>query len=129
MRYARASFGGSGKPPPFLILLYQNLPENQCIFVRGFRVARVLKIWPRLRGAGPTPDIGGYGPGPASDRQLVVEPIGSPAGTDVKSTFICLFFLQFFNVSNYQDPLHVLLQFIAEVSNSMDCRPCLHDGS
>ena len=29
----------------------QNLPENQCIFIRGFRVTRFSKIIPRLRGA------------------------------------------------------------------------------
>jgi len=30
----------------------QNLPENQCVLVRGFRVTRVLRILPRrLRGA------------------------------------------------------------------------------
>ena len=29
----------------------QNLPENQCIFVRGFRVTRFLKIIPGIRGA------------------------------------------------------------------------------
>ena len=35
----------------------QNLPENQCVFIRGFRVARVLGILRRrLRGAaGPNP--------------------------------------------------------------------------
>lgn len=35
-----------------LTLSNQNLPENQCIFIRGFRVARFSsKIIPRLRGA------------------------------------------------------------------------------
>ena len=29
----------------------QNLPENQCIFIRGFRVSRFSKIIPRLRAA------------------------------------------------------------------------------
>jgi hypothetical protein len=30
----------------------KNLPENQCVLVRGFRVTRVLRILPRrLRGA------------------------------------------------------------------------------
>ena len=35
----------------------QNLPENQCVFIRGFRVTRVLGILHRrLRGAaGPNP--------------------------------------------------------------------------
>jgi hypothetical protein len=35
-----------------LICLHQNLPEDQCLFVRGFRVTRFLGILPpRLRGA------------------------------------------------------------------------------
>jgi len=36
---------------------FQNLPENQCLFIRGFRVTRVLGIFHRqLRGAaGPNP--------------------------------------------------------------------------
>jgi hypothetical protein len=29
----------------------QNLPENQCIFIRGFRATRLLGILPKLRGA------------------------------------------------------------------------------
>jgi hypothetical protein len=29
----------------------QNLPENQCIFIRGFRVTRFPMILPRLRAA------------------------------------------------------------------------------
>jgi len=40
-----------------------------------------------------------------------------------------IFFCIFFNVSKYQDPLHVLLQYIAEVSNSMDRRACVHDDN
>jgi hypothetical protein len=41
-----------------LFCLHQNLPEDQCIFVRGFRATRKLKIMPpRLKGAaGPNPD-------------------------------------------------------------------------
>jgi len=34
------------------LCIRQNLPENQCVLVRGFRVTRVLRILPRrLRGA------------------------------------------------------------------------------
>ena len=42
-----------------VFLSMQNLPENQCVFIRGFRVTRVLGILPRrLRGAaGPNPDL------------------------------------------------------------------------
>jgi len=71
----------------------ENLPENQCIFVRGYRVVRLLNIWPKLRGlAGPAPDI--HEPGPGSGLEL----ISIPADTD------------------YQDPLHVLLEYVAEVN-------------
>ncbi|KAI0291080.1 hypothetical protein B0F90DRAFT_1779787 [Multifurca ochricompacta] len=70
----------------------QNLPEDQCIFVRGFRVTRFIRILPRLRGAaGPAPLPDGHEPEP--DAQLV----SVPAGT------------------NYQDPLRTLLEYIAEV--------------
>jgi len=41
-------------------IFHQNLPENQCIFVRGFRVKRTFKLFPRVRGAAePTPDSSG----------------------------------------------------------------------
>jgi len=59
----------------------QNLPQNQCIFVRGFRVTRRRYFWPKLRGAGPAPDLGE--PEPESDRRL--ELISIPADTDVCS--------------------------------------------
>ena len=59
---------------------YEDLPENQCIFVRGFRVARILGMWPRLRGqAGPVPNAGDDLPEPEFDPHL--ELIGVP-GTD-----------------------------------------------
>ncbi|KAH9025502.1 hypothetical protein EDB85DRAFT_2149706 [Lactarius pseudohatsudake] len=39
----------------------KDLPEDQCIFIRGFRVIRKYKIFPRLKGAaGPNPDPEGY---------------------------------------------------------------------
>jgi hypothetical protein len=61
---------------------YQDLPENQCIFVRGFRVTRFLKILPRVRGAAePTQDSGGREP--EFDMQLIT----IPADTNV-SLFI-----------------------------------------
>jgi len=93
-----------------LIPCVQNLPQNQCIFVRGFRVARILSIWPRLRGAGPAPDLGEREP--ESDRRL--ELISIPADTDVCSR--CHHFLSSADVSKYQDPLHILSAHIAEVS-------------
>jgi hypothetical protein len=62
------------------LVAFQNLPQNQCIFVRGFRVVRLLNVWPKLRAAGPTPDLGQ--PGPESDRYL--ELISIPATDDVR---------------------------------------------
>ncbi|KAI0290551.1 hypothetical protein B0F90DRAFT_1671913 [Multifurca ochricompacta] len=52
----------------------QNLPEDQCIFVRGFRVTRFIRILPRLRGAaGPAPLPDGHEPEP--DAQLYQDPL------------------------------------------------------
>jgi hypothetical protein len=52
----------------------QDLPEDQCIFVRGFRVTRKLKILPpRLKGAaGPNPDKEGHDE--ESDMELIPIP-------------------------------------------------------
>ncbi|KAH8991266.1 hypothetical protein EDB92DRAFT_688194 [Lactarius akahatsu] len=71
----------------------ENLPEDQCIFIRGFRVARKLKILPpRLKGAaGPNPDPEGYDEEP--DAELMSIP----------------------TVPEYRDPLHILLEYIAEL--------------
>jgi len=88
----------------------QNLPQNQCIFVRGFRVTRILNIWHRLHGTGPVPDFGEREP--ESGRRL--ELISIPADTDVCSHFH--HFLTLTDVSKYQDPLHILSAHIAEVS-------------
>jgi hypothetical protein len=54
----------------------QNLPENQCIFIRGFRVARFSMILSRLRGAAGPPQV----PEGDSDRQLQ----GIPVDTSVR---------------------------------------------
>ena len=89
---------------------HQNLPENQCVFVRGFRVVRILNIWPRLRGqAGPAPSLHEHKP--QSDKRLV--PIGAFGDIDVRASY---FFYNFFDVPKYQDPLHVLLRHIASVN-------------
>ncbi|KAF8501491.1 hypothetical protein F5888DRAFT_1236026 [Russula emetica] len=73
-----------------------NLPENQCVFIRGFRVAPSLWILPkRLKAAaGPSPDPGGYG----SDSDMEV--ISIPA------------------ISQFRDPLHLLSDYIAEVGTT-----------
>jgi hypothetical protein len=58
----------------------QNLPENQCIFIRGFRVARFSTILPRLRGAaGPAHLADGDSD---SDKQLQ----GIPVDTSVRKS-------------------------------------------
>ncbi|KAI9441134.1 hypothetical protein BJY52DRAFT_504602 [Lactarius psammicola] len=70
----------------------ENLPENQCIFVRGFRVKRSFKIFPRVKGAAePTPDPRGVDD---ELERVEVEPMAT--------------------VPEYRDPLHVLLDYIAE---------------
>ncbi|KAF8258992.1 hypothetical protein EI94DRAFT_1752770 [Lactarius quietus] len=45
----------------------QNLPEDQCIFIRGFRVRKRIIWWSKLRAAaGPNPDPKDDGNGPAA---------------------------------------------------------------
>ncbi|KAH9163709.1 hypothetical protein EDB89DRAFT_482130 [Lactarius sanguifluus] len=69
----------------------ENLPENQCIFVRGFRVKRTLKTFPRVKGAAePTLDPSG------SDDEPETEVVSIPS------------------LTKHRDPLHVLLEYIAE---------------
>jgi hypothetical protein len=60
----------------------QNLPENQCVFIRGFRVARTFRIMPkRLKAAaGPSPE-----PEP-DDFEPEMELISIPATTNVEDT-------------------------------------------
>jgi hypothetical protein len=65
---------------------YQDLPQNQCIFVKGFHVIRFLKILPRVR-AEADPDQDSSGHEPEFDTQLV----SIPANTDV-------------NLSSYRPP-------------------------
>ncbi|KAI0289866.1 ankyrin repeat-containing domain protein, partial [Russula brevipes] len=69
----------------------QDLPENQCIFIRGFRVTRLFGILPRLRAAGPSQNPDPDPDEPELDMQL----------------------LNISADSNYQDPLHRLLEYIA----------------
>ncbi|KAH8998264.1 hypothetical protein EDB86DRAFT_825160 [Lactarius hatsudake] len=82
----------------------RNLPENQCIFIRGFRVKRFFfGLVPRIRGAAePKPDTRGNDGEPEKE----VVPIPS--------------------VTKYRDPLHVLLEYIAK--QAPDCDMALvHD--
>ena len=62
----------------------KNLPENQCVFIRGFRVARSFwKLGRHLEAAaGPSPNLGGY------DCDPDTEVISIPAGTEVKDSAI-----------------------------------------
>ena len=71
----------------------------------------------RLRAAaGPSPDPGGYDYDP--DREV----ISIPAMTEVKD-FVRLFSV-ISDVSKYHDPLHLLIEYIAEVSTG-DLLSCL----
>ena len=73
----------------------EDLPENQCIFVRGFRVTRKYRIFPRLMGAaGPNPDQEGYDEEP--DPDIMTELIPVPAVPEVTlPTFMKSFSLHF----------------------------------
>ena len=73
-------------------------------------MVRILTIWPRLRAlAGPSSDM--HDPETESDVHLELQ--GIPAETDVSNSS---HYFPSFNVSKCQDPLHVLLKYIAEVS-------------
>ncbi|KAN0116119.1 hypothetical protein V8E52_006176 [Russula decolorans] len=76
----------------------KNLPENQCVFIRGYRVARSFWILPRRlkAAAGPSSDSGGY------DCDPDMEVISIPATT------------------KYRDPLHLLLDYIVEQASDCD---------
>jgi hypothetical protein len=55
------------------------LPENRCLFVRGFRVTRFMKMLPKLRGAAdPTEDSGEH------EAEFDTQLITIPATTNVK---------------------------------------------
>ncbi|KAI9439551.1 hypothetical protein H4582DRAFT_2097746 [Lactarius indigo] len=81
----------------------ENLPEDQCIFIRGYRVTRKLRILPpKLKGAaGPNPDPDGYD---EPDVELVQIP----------------------PVPEYRVPLHILLEYIADEAPP-DCMLLVHD--
>jgi len=60
-------------------LFLQNLSENQCIFVRGFRVNRILRILPKqLKAAGGVPpDFDECDNDSGTDTALAVLPLAS----------------------------------------------------
>ncbi|KAF8263058.1 hypothetical protein EI94DRAFT_1704292 [Lactarius quietus] len=68
----------------------ENLPESQCISIRGFRVERTLRIFSKIRAA--------------------AEPKPDPSGNDEPETKV----VSIPSVTDYRDPLHVLLEYIAE---------------
>lgn len=80
--------------------------------IRGFRVARTLRIWPKhLKAAADTaPDP--EGDDGESDKGLV--PI--PAGTQVRTQFN--FSRSSTETSKYQDPLQSLLSYSVEVTTT-----------
>ena len=99
--------------------VYQNLPENQCVFIRGFRVSRSFWVLPRhlKAAAGPSSDAGGYDGNP--DTELIsLSPF-----TTVKNPI--LIFSVISDVSKCRDPLHLLLDYIAEVSTGLVSCLCI----
>ena len=82
------------------------------MFIRGFRVARArsFRIFPRhlKAAAGPYPDPGAY------DYNSSTELLSIPATTKVNDSVRP--FSVFSKLSKYRDPLHLLLDYIAEVS-------------
>jgi len=77
----------------------KDLPEDQTMFIRGFRVARsTLGILPKhlKAAAGPSPDSEGY------DHELDSVPISMPA------------------VTTQRDPLHLAKDYIAEQASDCD---------
>ena len=88
------------------------MPENQCVFIRGFRVARSKWILPkRLKAAaGPSSDPGGY------DSDSDTEVISIPGITQVKSSVRIFFAIS--DISKFRDPLHLLSDYIAEVGTT-----------
>ena len=92
-----------------LILSNQDLPENQCIFVRGFRATRIARIFPRLQAAAGPVQV------PFEDAfDAELQLISIPGDTQVNVTIS--HFQPLSDVSKYQDPFYTLLKYIAIVS-------------
>ena len=91
--------------------LIQKLPENQCIFIRGFRVKPILGKFHQIKAeAEPRPDSC------EKDYKPKKEVISIPSVSEVRS--LTLIFQPSFMCSKYQDPLHVILDYIAKVSDA-----------
>jgi len=81
-----------------------NLPEDQCVFVRGFRVARTLRILPKHLKAAAGPSLGPE----EDDCEPGVELVSIPS------------------VAQYRDPLHQIIDYVSE--RTPDCDMVLvHD--
>ncbi len=95
---------------PFLCI-FQGLLENQCVFIRGYRVTRVFGILPRrLRAAaGPNPSLDDDD---ESDKEL----ISLYSAKKVTYSYPGRLPKSFIKLSKYCDPLHTLLEHVAEVS-------------
>ena len=82
---------------------------NQCIFVRVFRVKRTFKLFPRVRAAAePIPDPSG------KDDDQETEAVSIAGVPEVRLVLFTSYFP--LKLSKYRDPLHVLLDYLAEVS-------------
>ena len=115
-----------------LISSNQDLSENQCIFVRGFRATRIAKILPTLRAAAGPVQI------PASELQLNFRsgsgllnwPVPTPTHSeddldaemqlmsfpgDTRVNVTISHFQPLSDVSKYQEPFYTLLKYIAIV--------------
>ena len=91
--------------------VYEKLPEDQCIFIRGFRVARTLGILPKHLRAATKRDTDGddWDSGPE------VELISIP--TVPKVSCLVSVFKSLFDPSKYRDPLYFIFDYVAGVRN------------
>ena len=93
---------------------HQDLPENQCVFIRGFRVARTLWKFPKRLRAAAGPSTDRYDDEPGSDKELISIPA---TNAKVNMTVLSLPWSSS-EIYKYRDLLHILLDFIAEVSTT-----------
>ncbi|KAF8264370.1 hypothetical protein EI94DRAFT_1703308 [Lactarius quietus] len=91
----------------------ENLPEDQCIFIRGFRVRKRMIWWHKLRAAaGPNPDP------KDDDSEPEATLISIPTVPKVWYSFRVSSHL--LKLLKYRDPLHVMLEYIAEERPNCD---------
>ncbi|KAH9012524.1 hypothetical protein EDB84DRAFT_938760 [Lactarius hengduanensis] len=96
----------------------ENLPEDQSIFVRGFRVKRAFKIFPpRLRGAAGSAPDSSWGDGKPDSEMEVVSSIPSVTDSETEVVSSISSITNSGSEAQYRDPLHILLEYIASVNN------------